>query len=417
MAKKRNYRSRILVLVITTAASLFLAEKIVDRYLPQKTYSRAYKSANTCFQKSNVTVFTLKSDCVMKFEDYDTREIFQTKINNLGYRGEDFDPKKKPGEKRILMEGDSFILGFGVKDRDLVTTHLENKLKDAGIVNPLKNAKVINAGYAGGFGPDGYFLHLKNAGINLQPDLVVFSVFVFNDFSDMADNEWYGIGEFGEPEKVVSKTTFVDDRGYLLPVAVPFIYRVPYLADSNLAVLSFDGLDKLQKLAKHYSDRIKYKVFKPEFPTGDAKDSNLPGVYISTCIFGPACHRQTLHLYTDLLATIKASQKIANRDFSDNTPHFLVLLIPAEFQVYPDTLKKFKTDDGISADSVTQADPNPQKRIKQMLDKEGIAYIDFLPVMRQNPQRLTFRDDGHWNGPGHEMAAAEIYKWILTNYK
>lgn len=410
-------KPRIFLAVFSLILSLFFAEKLIERYFPQKTYTRAYKSANSCFSKSDVTVFTLKSSCTMRFDDYDTGEKFETRINNLGYRGEDFDLLKKYGGKRILVAGDSFILGFGVKDGDLMTTRLENKLKNNTLFTPLNNAKVINAGYAGGFGPDGYYLHLKNYGIKLAPDLVVFSIFVFNDFSDMADNEWYGTGEFGQPKKVVSRTTYVDDRGHLLPKTIPWIYKIPMVRESNLAIASFEGGQRLVKLMKHYSDRIKYKLIKPEFATGEASDSNLPGIYTSSCLFASDCHRQTMHWFNDLMAVVSASEKITKQQAMGESPGFLVLLIPVEFQIYEDALAKFRTDDGIPADIVKEKDPNPQKRMKELLDREKIPYIDLLPVMRNNKERLTFKSDGHWNSKGHEVVAEEIYKWIMENYK
>lgn len=342
----------------------------------------------------------------MKFNDYDTGEPFETRINNLGYRGADISLTKKPGGKRILMLGDSFILGFGVKDDKLVTSRLQSKLESASGL--FTNAQVVNAGYSGGFGPDGYFLHLKNYGVKLEPDLVIFSVFVYNDFSDMADSEWIGTGEFGEPVRVVSKTTQVDDFGHLIPRSIPFIYNVPILRESNLAILSAKGFEQLLAFGKHYTDRIKYKIFPPTFPTADATDSNLAGEYMSNCLFGDSCHRSTMHLYSDLLSVIKASRKLA--------PRFVVLLIPVDFQIYPDSLAKYK-DQGLSEDKVLAADPNPQKRIKQMLDEEGIPYIDLLGPMRANTDRLVFKIDGHWNVKGHEVAAEEIYRFIAANYR
>ena len=152
-------------------------------------------------------------------------------------------------------------------------------------------------------------------------------------------------------------------------------------------------------------------------PTGDAKDSSLPGVYMSMCIFKNNCHRKTLHLYTDLLSTILASKSLLQSESYDDKPHFVVLLIPAEFQIYPDTLYKYKSDDGIPPNSAAIENPNPQRRIKEMLDREKIPYIDLLPVFRKSKDRFYFVKDGHWNRKGHEVVAEEIVKWIKENNK
>ena len=149
-------KKRIIAAIISLVLTLILAEFLLARFLPQKTYSAAYKNAISCFAKSETIVFALKPNCTFSFTDYDTNEVFTTRTNNLGYRGRDFEIKKPAGEKRVLFAGDSFILGFGVKDADTVTSILEEKLGKTNSANALKGAKVINAGYAGGFGPDGY---------------------------------------------------------------------------------------------------------------------------------------------------------------------------------------------------------------------------------------------------------------------
>lgn len=407
----------IIIAIVSLFVSLVLVEFFLSRFLPQKTYSAAYKNAIACFEESDMTVFTLKPKCTFSFTDFDTEEFFSTRTNALGYRDKDFDIKKKAGEKRILFLGDSFILGFGVKDDGVVTSILEDKLKKSGTVNFLSGARVINAGYAGGFGPDGYYLHLKNEGMKLTPDLVVFSIFVFNDFSDMEDNEWIGVGKYGEPEKVVSKTTIVDKDGHLMPITLPLVYRIPIIRESHLAVFAQSAFKAVWAKLIHYYDRVRFKIKPPVMPTGDAKDSSLPGVYESSCIFRETCHRRTLHLYTDLFSTILASKNLLQSESYDDKPRFVVLLIPVEFQIYPDTLYKYKSDDGIPTNSAAIENPNPQRRIKEMLDWEKIPYIDLLPVFRKSKDRLYFVKDGHWNRKGHEVVAEEIVKWIKENNK
>ena len=409
-------KRRVILLSASLLFSVFAAEFILGKFYPQKTYSALYKNSISCFAKSAVTVFTLKPNCTIPFTDFDTNETIKTQTNNLGYRGSDFPIVKPPGEKRILLEGDSFILGFGVKDQDVISSQLENQLEKINKTYSLAGAKVINAGYAGGFGPDGYFLHLKTAGVILKPDLVAFSVFVYNDLSDIGNDEWIGLGRWGEPEKVVSKTTTVDDGGRLIPLSIPLVYRIPLLRDSQVAVFTANTVGKIVPFIRHVYDKIRFAVRKPVTPTGEARDSNFLGAYDSFCIFGDSCHRQTMHLFSDLLTTIKASDSLINNLYKDTRPHFLVMLIPADFQLYPESLKKYN-DSGIPYTAASQADPNPQRRIKEMLTKEKIPYLDLLPEFRKSTERLYFKNDGHWNRNGHQLAADLLAKWIEENYR
>lgn len=66
-------------------------------------------------------------------------------------------------------------------------------------------------------------------------------------------------------------------------------------------------------------------------------------------------------------------------------------------------------------DAHKDPNPNPQKRIKELLDKEHIPYVDLLPAFRADKENLYFDHDGHWNARGHRRAAEAIYEWIKRN--
>lgn len=414
VSKKKTILLNITVCLFSLVVTGILLELIFARFYPQKTYNSLLKNNNNCFQKSDFAVFELKPNCSMIFQNYHTKESFSVKTNSIGYRGNEFSLNKNPNEKRILLEGDSFILGFGVKDDKVISTRLEELLNNKN--NPFAQAKVINAGYAGGFGPDGYFLHLKNKGIKLDPDLVVFSVFVYNDFSDLANSNWLGTGIFGEPQKVISNTTIVDKNGYLVSKSSPFIYQIPFFRNSHLIIFFSNQINHIKVKMKYYVDKIRFKIVKPAVPSGQASDDNVLGPLVTRCLFWDSCHRQTLHLYSDLLSVVKASKKLTDDLYQDNKTHFLVVLIPADFQIYPEDYKKYQEDTGLSSDIASFTDPNPQQRLKEMLTKDKIAFLDLLPVFRNNQNRAYYAQDGHWNALGHQIAAEELAKWIKNNY-
>ena len=402
--------SLVLVSLIVFAIS---AEFLTAKFSPQKTFRKAYSEAINCFLPDKTLLFTLKPNCSLKFKNFDTGEEITARTNNLGYRGEDFVIEKKPGEKRVLVEGDSFILGFGVSDRQIMTGVLEEKLRES----YGEEWSVINAGYTGGFGPDGYYLHLKEKGIKLKPDLVVFAIFVYNDFSDMAESDWIGSGASGEPKRIISNKVKVDENGYLLPIEIPFIYKVPVLRNSNLAIMAYDGFKNGQTEAKTLFDKIRFKIIKPEVPSGEARDSGFLGTYYSYCIFNQSCHRKAMHLFGDLLTVSRASRNTVNGLYNDGNDHFLVLIIPSDFQIYQDTYDKYQADTGLPYNPAEITNPNPQERLKELFSENGIKYIDLLPTMREfKEERFYYKSDGHWNGAGHQMAAEAVYNWIKNNY-
>lgn len=387
---------------------LLVAEMATGKFRPQKTFSAAYNQAIKCFNKSDITIFALKPNCQMNLRVLDKDADVITRTNSLGYRGENFEIEKNEGEKRILVVGDSFILGWGVSDSEVLTQVLEEKLKD--------QYKIINAGYAGGMGPDGYYLHLKNYGMKLKPDLVIFSLFVYNDFTDLVDNDWIGTGAYGEPNSVVSNSLFVDENGILLPKNLPVIYKIPFFRNSHLAVLTYNSYTRIRDKTKWLKDRVKFSLFKPDIPEATARDSNLLGTYYSACIFGRVCHRRALHLFDDIMSVIKASRDIAENDFNDGKTHFMVMIIPADFQINPKLKEKYRLDTGIPYNAAEDANPNPQSRLKEMLEQEKIKYLDLLPILRKIDGNLYYPTDGHWNSTGHKAAGEALYNWIKTNY-
>ena len=399
---------KILILVVSIAFSVIIGELFLAIFLPQKTYRSAYKQAINCFEKSETTIFTLKPNCRMNLKVIDSDKDIITKLNSQGYRGSEFKLEKKPGVKRILVEGDSFILGWGVEDDSVISQVLQDKLKG--------DFEVINAGYAGGMGPDGYYLHIKNEGIKLQPDLVVFSIYVYNDFTDIADNDWIGVGSYGEPKKVYSNKLFVDKNGFLIPKNLPVIYKLPVLKNSHFAVLTYNLYKKISENTKWIYERVKFSIFKPDIPSGEARDSNLLGNYYSACVFGDYCHRRAIHLFEDVLSLIKASRDLVDSQYNDEKSHFAVMIIPADFQIKSKLSEKYKSDTGIPLSAASIADPNPQRRLREMLSYENIKYLDLLPIFRKQKEDLYFPTDGHWNAAGHKLAADALYNWIENNY-
>lgn len=303
-------------------------------------------------------------------------------------------------------------MGFGVRDEFLLSHLLEQKLN---LNNSQTKYQVINAGYMGGFGPDGYYLYLKEAGQSLNPDLIVFAIFVYNDISDLATSNWIGAGALGEPKQIVSSTTQVDAQGYLISKNIPLIYQLPILKNSHSAILVGQFLEKFNQFLKTTSDKIKYKIITPNFPSGEASDVNLTGTHINRCLFGELCQRQTRHLFSDLFTVIKVSQQLIDQETNQRQPQFLVLLIPADFQLYREALADY-IPQGIPDNQISLENPQPQKRIKEFLDQEKIAYLDLLPEFRQIKEKLYFATDGHWNKLGHQAAAEILEKWIRRNF-
>lgn len=99
------------------------------------------------------------------------------RINSIGLRGPEV-PPREPGELRVLLLGDSVVVGFEVPYDETFGALLQQRLA-ARLPRPVR---VVNAGVRG-YGTDQAYLYLRERGVKLEPDVVVF-VHSNNDFEN-----------------------------------------------------------------------------------------------------------------------------------------------------------------------------------------------------------------------------------------
>lgn len=99
------------------------------------------------------------------------------RLNNFGLRGPDYTVERRPGVKRIMVLGDSFTFGEGVRQEDTFCHRLEEILRnDKGI-----GVEVLNFGVSG-WSTVCELNYLRHEGVTFKPDLVLL-VYVLNDTS------------------------------------------------------------------------------------------------------------------------------------------------------------------------------------------------------------------------------------------
>jgi len=120
-----------------------------------------------------------------------TREFDVTyTINSLGLRDDEMaSPKKPAGTYRVLMLGDSFVLGYTVDRKDLFVDQLEKWWQAEG-----RKVDVINAGTEG-YSTDQEVRWLDLHGKEFEPDLVV----IFPYDNDIYWNSQYSYQRFPKP--------------------------------------------------------------------------------------------------------------------------------------------------------------------------------------------------------------------------
>ena len=139
----------------------------------------------------------------------------ELRTNELGFRDNKTTvPAKRPDEYRIIVLGDSFTVSAGVDFDSLYTTLLEKDLK-----RENNNVEVMSLA-VGGYNIVQYEMVLNEIALDLQPDLLLVSVFPSNDFSMKTYDRNYlaAKGQYKEPEEVWYEETYVY-RAFLWRVA------------------------------------------------------------------------------------------------------------------------------------------------------------------------------------------------------
>jgi hypothetical protein len=121
------------------------------------------------------------------------------RVNNAGLRGRDIDVIKKPGSYRILMLGDSFTMGKGVRDEETFSALLDTALKAKSLACGGPPIEVLNGG-VDSYTPILSLIQLRSELVHLQPDLVILNL----DVSDLAQEQRYrAVAEFGPDGEVI----------------------------------------------------------------------------------------------------------------------------------------------------------------------------------------------------------------------
>jgi GDSL-like Lipase/Acylhydrolase family len=137
--------------------------------------SEAAPSFQGLFTGDPVIGYRLAPNARIRFttSDFDTH----ININSLGVRDDDEIGPKPPGERRIVVLGDSLVLSVQVAHQQTFCELLERRLnaRASGV-----RYRVINAGVQG-YGPVEELLFFRSLAAQLQPDLVLHTLFVGND--------------------------------------------------------------------------------------------------------------------------------------------------------------------------------------------------------------------------------------------
>ncbi|VXD24935.1 conserved exported hypothetical protein [Planktothrix serta PCC 8927] len=293
---------------------------------------------------------------------------YDFKLNSQGFKDVEFTVEKPAETYRILGIGDSFTYGVVPYQYNYLTV-LEEKLNKSG-----QKTEVINMGIPG-MGPRDYLSILVNEGLKLNPDRVVLSFYIGNDFLDnymtanlRTEEKSYMIALIKSMIKIQSNY-----KGKVLnPTTVQYNDNLPTFTDEKYLE---DTINKSNMFVRNPADGM-FKGF-----VDDA---------------------------------VKDLIKIKQICDSQNIP-LTIVIIPDEVQVNSQLQKQVK-----------QAfDPNNQnlldfeisnRLLTEQLQQANIDYLDLLPDFKATAQKtpLYKPNDTHWNIAGNRLAAELITQHLTA---
>ena len=332
------------------------------------------------------------------------------RINGKGLRDDECAYERTPGRSRILVLGDSFAWGFGVEQEEAFAEVLERRLPDT---------EVINAGVSG-YSTDQELLWLQKEGVKYRPDLVVLT-FCGND-------EWMNRERLAY--YIYYKPWFSLEHGQLqlhgvpVPRASPrtrFIYflrRHSALARGLLEAVGAARRSREGRSAGRLEDRNGGLTGRPSrAETRSSRREDAPAtnrdvpardgpISLSGGARGAAGAVPPARNQPDGRPRLEVQHAAA--DPSNGRCALTRALIRQIAETAAGEGARFMiVANGLAWDA--RADETYAEFI-DALRRDGWAVMDVDSLAGFDAERMTIRNDGHWNAAGHRFVAEELLR-------
>lgn len=327
---------------------------------------------------------------------YSRREYrTRVEINSLGFRDIERSPTKKPGTRRILVMGDSFIEAYAVERDKGITRRAEDSAANAGCP-----AEVINAGVHG-YSIDQEYLWYRGEGRALDADVVVMAVY-YNDIVQTVRTRYWG-----------SPTPLLDMRdGQLTPVNTPLepppptAPEVPKKRRIEGSALKFLVLERLITGAPRFYAQLAQSGLVSPFQPDSLPDElrvykkrgHLAEVRAAWTRTG-----QILDAFADAVRADGAIPVVAH--------------IPASFEVVDEDWDHTLMNYGLSAEAWDRS--LVRNRLRELSQSSQSHFVDFTDELRASVGGWSgapyFRHDGHWNDLGNDVAGQALVSFLQRN--
>jgi hypothetical protein len=338
-------------------------------------HSEAAPSFQALFTPDPIVGYRLRPNARTRFitAEFDT----EIAINAQGVRDDRDIGPKPPGERRIVVLGDSLVLSVQVDVRQTFCRLLEDRLNRAESARPDGSRvryRVINAGVQG-YGPVEELLFYREIARAFQPDVVIETIFVGNDAEDAA----------ASAGRLTRGAATSSAASAPVSAAVPssIVDRMRRIVRRSIV------LQVLRLRVVSVTDRLSNWRSPPEPPLQSYAARPAPQI------------ADGLRISRECVEAIASDAAAAGAQT-------MVLLMPARFQVDDADYGHLKA--AVAGAGGTLLRDGATDRFNQALSTLPIPRLDVLPALRAalpGPD-LFFQQTVHLTPRGHEIVAAAL---------
>ncbi|MAE69617.1 MAG: hypothetical protein CME06_04005 [Gemmatimonadetes bacterium] len=302
--------------------------------------------------------YVFYSDSYNRFRGRPFADELDFKLNSLGFKDEEF-AQRDPRIYRILGIGDSFAFGI-VPYKYNYLSLIESQLQADGL-----DVEILNMGIPS-IGPHGYLSLLIDEGLELQPDMVLVSFFIGNDFEQSKKKKAY---EYSYVASLLHTMVNLHTN-----------YEGQVVHGNSAYCDTCPSLDIDSYLAMEHSRSSIYLIDDAKFP-----------VDLENALY-----------YLDHIHTL----------CKNNDMEMMVVIIPDEMQVnrelMEDVMDTYYPDLGLDEWDISL----PNRKLHSALDALGIDNLDLYDAYSTSSDRLYLPRNSHWNIAGNQLAADTIQERI-----
>jgi len=170
------------------------------------------------------------------------RLLGDTIANRKGYRGKEYEHARQPGQRRVLMLGDSLAFGYRQEVEETFSYLLDTRHDDIQVINMAVQ----------GYGTDQALIKLEREGLDYSPDMVLLHFCLDNDFRDNSSSKFIYDGVYPKPFFTCEDGELVKHDAHL---KLPFFRRWAFVL-ANKSILYNELLEIRKATGAEYKRNL-----------------------------------------------------------------------------------------------------------------------------------------------------------------